>query len=102
MDRIFKYRAWLILGKGVIILLLALLILVWPVVVISLLVISLGIYIIIDGIISLVSALKKRKRDEINWDWLFLNGMFGIFAGVLTFFNPFIIVAVATYLLLSK
>lgn len=102
MNRIFNRSARLISGKVVTALLLGLLILVWPIVIISLLVISLGSYIFIDGIVSLVRALGKRKTDEVNWDWLFLNGMFGVFAGVLTFFNPFIIVAVATFLILSK
>jgi uncharacterized membrane protein HdeD (DUF308 family) len=102
MKRIFSHKAWTILAKGFIVILLGLLIIAWPIVIISLLVISLGSYIFIDGIFSLVRALKKRKTEETNWDWMFLNGMFGIFAGILTFFNPFVIVAVATFLLLSK
>jgi len=102
MSRIFNRPLWQILGKAFVTLLLVVLIVVWPIVMISFLVIALGTYIFIDGVFSLVLALKKRKTDEANWDWMFLNGMFGLFAGVLTFFNPFILVAVATYLLLSK
>ena len=96
------YPWWRILSKGIISVLLALSILVWPIIMISLLVVSLGSYIFIDGIFSVIRALKKRRREEMNWDWLFLNGLFGLLAGVLTFFNPFVILAVATFLLLRK
>lgn len=101
MKRLFSVSVWSILMKGIIALLLGLLALVWPIIIISLLVISLGSYILIDGVFSLVSALRKRKT-EANWDWLFLNGMFGIFAGVLTFFNPFVIIAAVAFLVLTE
>jgi uncharacterized membrane protein HdeD (DUF308 family) len=75
--------------------------LMWPIIVISIAVVGLGSYILVDGIISLASAFRKRNTD-VNWDWKFLNGMFGIVAGVLTFFNPFIIIAAVTFILLLK
>jgi len=70
----------------------------WPVVVISSVVIIVGSYVLIDGIISLALAIKKRKT-HMDWDQQFMSGLFGIFAGILTFFNPFILAGIIIFLL---
>ncbi len=79
-------------------LLFTVLVLTWPVIVISLIVIVVGSYVLIDGIISLALAIKKRKT-HIDWDQQFMSGLFGIFAGILTFFNPFILAGIIIFLL---
>jgi uncharacterized membrane protein HdeD (DUF308 family) len=71
--------------------------LLWPVIVVSFLVIIIGSYILTDGIISLMSAIKKRKTN--NWDQPFVSGLISIFAGILTFFNPFIVAVIIVFFL---
>jgi len=79
-------------------LLFTVLVIAWPVIVISLVVIIVGSYVLIDGIISLALAIKKRKT-HMDWDQQFMSGLFGIFAGILTFFNPFILAGIIIFLL---
>jgi len=100
MRRLFKQYGSFPL-KIVMALLLILLALLWPIIIISLLIITIGSYILVDGILSLFFAIRQRKSER-NWDWLFLNGMFGVFAGVLTFFNPFVIVAALIFMIVAK
>lgn len=98
MDNLFSRYWWLFLVRGIFAVILGLLALFMPVAAFTTLVIFLGVYMFIDGIFSIISALGQRKTNR-NWAWLLLTGIFGVLIGIITFYNPFATAAGIIYLL---
>lgn len=58
----------------------------WPGITLFTLVVLFGIYVLVDGIFALVTAMTPAGRGSVGW--LVLVGILGIAAGVVTFFYP--------------
>jgi uncharacterized membrane protein HdeD (DUF308 family) len=55
-----------------------------------------GVYVFVDGIFAVVSALRDR-REEPHWVSLLVTGLAGVVAGLITFFMPGITALVLLY-----
>ncbi|MCX7564991.1 HdeD family acid-resistance protein [Sulfitobacter sp. F26169L] len=78
---------WLLLLRGIAAILFGLATFVWPGLTISVLIIMFGAYILLDGIIGVVDALRYREGVDNWWFWLF-ESILGIVVGLLTLFMP--------------
>jgi uncharacterized membrane protein HdeD (DUF308 family) len=77
---------WLILLRGVLSIAFGVLAFVWPGITLFTLVILYGAFAFVDGVVSLVAAVRGAGVPP-RW-WLALVGVFGIAAGLLTLFWP--------------
>ena len=78
---------WLLLLRGLVAIVFALLTWAQPGVSLAALVLVLGIYVLADGLLGVWSAIAKR-RDNRHWWLLLLWGLVGIVVGVMTFIMP--------------
>jgi uncharacterized membrane protein HdeD (DUF308 family) len=77
---------WIVV-RGVAGIVFGLLAFVWPAVTLAVLVLLWGAYAFTDGVLALIAAFRVRDRGKPFWA-LLIDGMLGIFAGLLTFFWP--------------
>lgn len=92
---------WLVVLRGVLAVLFAVLAFIWPAITLSILVIFLGAYLFVDGIFSLVHGFRIMKTDS-HWWALVLEGLIGVIAGLIALFSPgvtalFLVVLVAIW-----
>lgn len=85
---------WLILLRGIAAIVFGILAFAWPGITLLSLVILYGVYALIDGVFSIIAAIKGGHAES-RW-WLILIGILGIAAGLLTFFWPAITALVLT------
>ena len=78
---------WLLLLRGLVAIVFALLTWAQPGVTLATLVLVFGIYVLADGLLGVWSAIAKR-RDNRHWWLLLLWGLVGIVVGVMTFIMP--------------
>ena len=78
---------WLLLLRGLVAIVFALLTWAQPGVSLAALVLVFGIYVLADGLLGVWSAIAKR-RDNRHWWLLLLWGVVGIVVGVMTFIMP--------------
>lgn len=78
----------LILTKGVVLITIGLVLLIFPTATLTTLIFIMGIYWLIDGIVTTYNALKSRKVNN-NWGWGIFTGLIGIIAGVVVLAKPF-------------
>lgn len=78
---------WLLLVRGLVAIVFALLTWAQPGVSLAALVLVFGIYVLADGLLGMWSAIAKR-RDNRHWWLLLLWGLVGIVVGVMTFIMP--------------
>lgn len=78
---------WVIVLRGLSAILLALLILLWPSRTLLVLIVLFGIYTLIDGFLTLISAVRHKSPGRQRW-WLFFEGFMGVIAGILTLVIP--------------
>jgi len=78
---------WLLLVRGLVAIVFALLTWAQPGVSLAALVLVFGIYVLADGLLGVWSAIAKR-RDNRHWWLLLLWGLVGIVVGVMTFIMP--------------
>lgn len=81
---------WLLLVRGICAVIFGVLAFVWPNITLISLVILFGVYVLLDGFLTLVGVVKERSRKKLSgslW-WLLVSGIAGITAGVLTFIYP--------------
>ena len=78
---------WLLLLRGLVAIVFALLTWAQPGVSLAALVLVFGIYVMADGLLGVWSAIAKR-RDNRHWWLLLLWGLVGIVVGVMTFIMP--------------
>lgn len=88
MNRFFSEFWWLFLLRGIFGVILGLLALFMPGVTFTTLIIFLGAYLLIDGIFSIIAAVKARKTLDA-WGWYLASGILSLLVGILTFKNPF-------------
>ena len=77
---------WLILLRGVVAIAFGVLAFVWPGITLVTLVLFVGAFTLIDGVLALVHAIMGGNMGS-RW-WLALVGLAGIAAGILTFMMP--------------
>jgi len=78
---------WQIIVRGIITFLFGLLLLVWPGASLFILTIFFGVFVLLDGIFSLVHA-AKHKLGAGTRTWLIIRGIVGIIVGLITFIWP--------------
>lgn len=87
MNPVTSRPSWLPITIGALIFVFGLIATIWPVGVIVFLVRLLGLYLLIEGIITLVRSLKARNR-QVRWKGPLIRGCIGIGIGALVLFAP--------------
>jgi uncharacterized membrane protein HdeD (DUF308 family) len=90
---------WVVVIRGVAAVIFGVLTFVWPAISVAVLVLMWGAYALVDGVFSLWGAFRGPNKDGFPW-WIFLTGIAGVAAGILTFVNP-ALTAVALLLLIA-
>ncbi len=94
---LFAGRWWAVVLRGVIAVMFGVLAFAWPAVTLAVLVMMFGYFALADGLCSLVAAAGGRHRED-RWV-LALEGIVGIWAGVVTLRAPHVIAAVLVFFL---
>jgi uncharacterized membrane protein HdeD (DUF308 family) len=79
---------WVFLLRGLVAVLFGIFAFVFPVSTAAAFVIIFGAYALVDGVLTIVTALRAAHPDSGRWWWLLVEGIVGIAVGVLTFFEP--------------
>jgi uncharacterized membrane protein HdeD (DUF308 family) len=87
LARILSQYWWMTLLRGLIAILFGVVLFTRPGISLLTLTLLIGLFVMADGIASVVMALGGRRENE-NWWLLLLAGLAGILVGVLTFINP--------------
>jgi uncharacterized membrane protein HdeD (DUF308 family) len=95
---LFAGRWWAVLIRGLIAIAFALLAFTWPGVTLATLVVLFGFYALLDGAFSLISAIGGRRLDDDRW-LLMLEGVVGIWAGVVILRAPAVTAVVLVFLM---
>ena len=85
--RLFAARWWAVLLRGIVAIVFGALAFAWPGVTVGTLVLLFGFYALVDGVFSLFTAIGGRRHREDRW-WLALEGIVGIWAGIVTLRAP--------------
>ncbi|EME16677.1 HdeD family acid-resistance protein [Rhodococcus triatomae] len=96
--RIAKDVWWLLLIRGVIAIAFGIVALVWPDVTVKALIVVVGIFWIVDGIISAVRAIEARKVVT-SWVWWLAGALVSVIAGVVLFVWPDLTALAFAYLM---
>lgn len=89
---------WSLVLRGSLAILLGIIMLAWPGITVGALVILFGAYALVDGVVSIIGAVKASRSHE-RWGFLVAEGVVGIVAGLATFAWPAITVLVLVYLI---
>jgi uncharacterized membrane protein HdeD (DUF308 family) len=89
---------WAIVLRGVCAILFGLGAFLWPGITLAALVLLYGAYALLDGILAVAWSFAKRQPDGFPWG-VFIAGLAGIAAGVLTFMWPGLTALVLLYLI---
>jgi uncharacterized membrane protein HdeD (DUF308 family) len=98
MLNVLSRHWWIIALRGLLAVVFGLLALIWPNATVQVLVLLFGIYVLVDGIFTLFSALANREGDG-EWWLLLVEALTGIGAGILTFIWPRATALVLLYLI---
>lgn len=89
----------LIMTKSIVLMTLGLVLLLFPEATLTTLIFIMGVYWLIDGIVSAYNALKSRKNNQY-WGWGIFTGLIGIIAGIVVLTNTFSSAVIATSFLM--
>lgn len=89
---------WLVVFRGVIAIIFGIMAFVWPGITVGALVLLFGVYALIDGISALIAGLTGRTGNRRGWV-LFLEGLAGIAAAVVTFLYTGITAVILLYVI---
>lgn len=89
---------WAVALRGAFAVLFGILAFVWPGVTLTVLVYWFGAYVLVDGVLGIISAVWQRNTQE-RWWAVLLEGVVGVLAGLATFFMPGITALVVVYLI---
>src|SRR5215469_8151648 len=92
---LFAHRWWAVLLRGIVAVMVGVLTFAWPAVTLSVLVLLFGCYALVDGVFSLVAAAGGRQRQD-RWI-LALEGIIGVWAGVIALRAPHVIATVLIF-----
>ena len=93
---LFAGRWWALVLRGIVAILFGVMAFTWPHVTLATLVLLFGWYALIDGIFSLVSAFGGHRAREDRW-LLALEGIVGLWAGIVTLRAPAITAMVLVF-----
>jgi len=96
--RLLSRHWWVLALRGLLAVIFGILALIWPATTVRVLVILFGIYAIVDGLFSLLSALANRRRQGAWW-LLLIEALAGIAAGILALIWPQVTAFVLLYLI---
>ncbi|MFP7675619.1 HdeD family acid-resistance protein [Marivita sp. S0852] len=78
---------WLLLIRGIAAILFGIAAFAWPGLTMSVLVLLFGAWTFVDGAFAIADSIRYRDRIDKWWLWL-LDGVFGVFVGLLALFMP--------------
>lgn len=87
MIELLSKNWWKFVARGVCAIVFGVLAFAWPGITLLTLVILFGVFALIDGIFSIITAISMRKTME-DWWVLLLKGLAGISIGLITYFAP--------------
>jgi uncharacterized membrane protein HdeD (DUF308 family) len=90
---------WVLVVRGVAAVIFGVLTFVWPAISLAVLVLMWGAYALVDGVFAIIGSFRGPRSNGFPW-WIFITGIAGVLAGILTFVNP-AITAVALLLLIA-
>lgn len=85
-----------LLWRGIICIVFGFLTLLWPGITLAVFLAFFGAFILLDGIVGMVTAIRRVKEDN-DWWWLLLQAFIGILLGAVTLFAPFVTAVVLIY-----
>lgn len=85
-EQVQSYPWWLVFIQGIVAIILGLLLVSSTRMTMVILIQILGLYWLVDGIISIIRIFLKNT--EVHWGWLLARGILGILAGVLVLQHP--------------
>lgn len=84
----FAMGMWkLILTRGIFLTVIGLILLLFPKGTLTTLIFVMGIYWFIDGIVTIINSIQRRKFYD-NWWWGLITGALGVLAGIIVFTKP--------------
>src|SRR5579872_2825589 len=89
---------WSLVLRGLAAILLGFITVIWPGITLGALVLLFGAYALIDGVLSLVGAVRAAESHE-RWGVLLFEGLAGIVAGIVTFVWPAITALTLIYVI---
>jgi uncharacterized membrane protein HdeD (DUF308 family) len=89
LKEVFSTIWWLVLLRGLVILIIGLLLILRPVPTIIVLFYLLGFYWFFDGIFTLFESIRGRKSHK-DWGWGVFVGIISILAGIVVFTQPYL------------
>jgi uncharacterized membrane protein HdeD (DUF308 family) len=78
---------WLVALRGVLSIAFGILAFIWPGITLLVLVLFFGAYMLVDGVVALIAAIRFRYERE-RWPMLLLEGILGIVIGVVSLIQP--------------
>ncbi len=99
INQILSSIWWLVLLRGILILLMGIFLISRPLPTLMVLVMFLGFYWFFDGILTIVEAIRGRKSHK-DWGWGMFVGIITVLAGIVIFIQPFVSTVIgATFLI---
>ena len=95
---LFASRWWAVVLRGIVAIAFGVLAFAWPGVTLATLVLMFGFYALLDGIFSLVAAFGGNRTREDRWA-LGLEGVVGLWAGIVTLRAPSVTAVVLVFLI---
>ncbi|MGW0040244.1 HdeD family acid-resistance protein [Rhodococcus sp. NPDC003348] len=96
--RIAKDVWWVLLVRGVVAIAFGIVALVWPHATVKVLIVVVGIFWIVDGIVSAIRAIQARKV-VLSWVWWLAGALVSVVAGVVLFVWPDLTALAFAYLM---
>lgn len=85
--QILKELWSLILIRGISLVILGIILLAFPMATLTVMLIFMGAWWIVDGVLTIVKSIKGRKQYQA-WGWGIFTGILGAFAGIIVLSNP--------------
>lgn len=88
-DKRFVGSMWkLIMTRGIVLIVVGLILLIFPTATLTTLIFIMGLYWLIDGIVTTYNAVRSKNINP-NWGWNLFIGLLGIIAGLIVVLKPF-------------
>jgi uncharacterized membrane protein HdeD (DUF308 family) len=78
---------WALALRGVVAIVFGVLAFIWPGITLTVLILLFGAYMLVDGIFSIVAAVRAERHDA-RWWLLVAEGVLGVLAGIIAFLWP--------------
>src|SRR5688572_14273524 len=92
MGHFFTYAWKLLLLRGILTVLFALVAIFLPAIAFSTLILLFGAWLILNGILTIIGSIQSRPQDN-NWWIALLAGLAGLLLGIYTYVNPIVTAA---------